>query len=293
MGIPDSIEGGAGDRPPLRPIPAAARFDRKRVYTALLFIPFFYVAVRHLPPVAFASLVWIAGLLAFYEFLRLFARASAPFLVLGAGSLTCVLAAALWSWPMPEVLLFVVVLALMLPLIVRQELSQSVTDSAVFLLGVLYLGLTLGYMIRTRSLHQGDLMVFFLFLVTWAGDTGAYYAGTLFGRHKLAPKISPKKSVEGLVGGLLFAVLAAFAAKLWFLDSFTATDCMMLGVGLTFVGLAGDLAESALKRSAGVKDSGGLIPGHGGVLDRLDSLLFTAPAFYYYVTAVCRAAPLQ
>lgn len=293
MGIPNGIEGGAGDAPPPRPLPAAPRFDPKRVYSALLFVPAFYLSVRYLPPAGFAGLVWIAGLLALYEFLRLFTKAHRSFLVVGGLSLSCLLAAALWSWPMPDIVFLVVLLALILPLIVRQDLSHSVTDSAVLLLGALYLGLALGYMVRLRSMPQGDMLIFFLFLVTWAGDTGAYYAGTLFGRHKLAPRISPKKSVEGLVGGLALAVLVAVAAKLWFLGSLTAMDCLMLGVALTAAGLAGDLAESALKRSAGAKDSGGLIPGHGGMLDRLDSLLFTAPAFYYYVTAVGRTAPLQ
>jgi phosphatidate cytidylyltransferase len=138
----------------------------------------------------------------------------------------------------------------------------------------------------TRALPNGELLIFFLLLVTWAGDTGAYYAGMSLGRRKLAPVISPNKTVEGLIGGLMLAVLAAVGARLWFLPSFSLADCLATGLLLTGAGVLGDLAESALKRSAGVKDSGSLIPAHGGMLDRLDSLLFTAPAFYYYVTVV-------
>lgn len=103
------------------------------------------------------------------------------------------------------------------------------------------------------------------------------------GRHPLAPVISPKKTYEGLAGGMVLAAALAFAARSWFLPAMSLLDCLLLGIGLTFAGLVGDLAESAIKRGAGIKDSGALIPGHGGMLDRLDSLLFTGPAFYYYV----------
>jgi phosphatidate cytidylyltransferase len=138
----------------------------------------------------------------------------------------------------------------------------------------------------TRALDGGEFLVFFVVLVTWAGDTGAYYVGMSLGRHQLAPVISPNKTVEGLMGGLLLALAMAVVASLWFLPSLTLADCLATGLLLAGAGLLGDLVESALKRSAGVKDSGMLIPGHGGMLDRLDSLLFTAPIFYYYVTLV-------
>jgi phosphatidate cytidylyltransferase len=102
----------------------------------------------------------------------------------------------------------------------------------------------------------------------------------------LSPIISPKKTVEGLLGGIVLALVVALASQLWFLPSLTATDAVVLAIVMTLAGLLGDLAESAMKRSANQKDSGTLIPGHGGMLDRLDSLLFTAPCFYYYVTLV-------
>lgn len=156
------------------------------------------------------------------------------------------------------------------------------------LFGVLYLGLTLGPLSMTRMLPQGEWLIFFLLLVTWASDTGAYYVGTLYGRHRLAPTISPKKSYEGLVGGVIGAIIASYIIRWWFLPELSGLDCLVLGILLTITGLWGDLTESAMKRSVGIKDSGGILPGHGGMLDRLDSLLFTAPAFYYYVTMVSR-----
>jgi phosphatidate cytidylyltransferase len=132
-------------------------------------------------------------------------------------------------------------------------------------------------------LSEGLWLIFFLVLVTWAGDTGAYYAGVSLGRRPLAPTLSPKKTVEGLIGGWLAALAAALVASNWFLPSFDPLDAVAASFLLTGAGLIGDLSESALKRSAGIKDSGGLLPGHGGVLDRIDSLLFSSPVFYYYV----------
>ena len=129
-------------------------------------------------------------------------------------------------------------------------------------------------------------MIFFLILVTWGGDTGAFVVGKTLGRRKLAPLISPNKTVEGLFGGLLFGTALALLARAWFLPTFTIGDCLALGVVLAGLGAVGDLVESSFKRSAGVKDSGTLIPGHGGILDRVDSLLFAAPTFYYYVTLI-------
>jgi phosphatidate cytidylyltransferase len=161
------------------------------------------------------------------------------------------------------------------------------------LFGVLYLGLTLGTLSMTRLLPLGEWLICFLLLVTWASDTGAYLVGTLYGRHRLAPTISPKKTVEGLVGGLIAAIIAGYAARWWFLPDLSGLDCLILATLLTLTGLWGDLTESAMKRSVGMKDTGGILPGHGGMLDRLDSLLFTAPVFYYYVTMASRLRVIE
>ena len=182
---------------------------------------------------------------------------------------------------------------LSVPLLHRSPLEQSLRDSALTLFGVLYLGLTLGMLSMTRLLPQGEWLIFFLLLVTWAADTGAYYVGTLYGRHRLAPTISPKKTFEGLVGGWIGAIIVAYAARWWFLPELSGFDCLILGTLLTITGLWGDLTESAMKRSVGMKDSGGILPGHGGMLDRLDSLLFTAPFFYYYVTMAGRLRVME
>jgi phosphatidate cytidylyltransferase len=184
------------------------------------------------------------------------------------------------------VLLLTVLSAASLPLASRQDLRRAVMQSAVLVTGVLYIGLTLSCLLLTRALPEGEFLVFFVVLVTWAGDTGAYISGKTMGRHPLAPVISPKKTVEGLIGGVVLALVVAALSRLWFLPAVSLLDAVVLAALLTLAGLLGDLAESAIKRSVNQKDSGRLIPGHGGMLDRLDSLLFTAPCFYYYVTLV-------
>jgi phosphatidate cytidylyltransferase len=130
--------------------------------------------------------------------------------------------------------------------------------------------------------------VFFLLLVVWLGDSGAYYVGKRFGRHKLSPRISPKKTIEGLIGGMTASVITALVIKFTFFEEMPLHHAVIAGVILSIAGVIGDLAESMWKRSAAVKDSGTLLPGHGGFLDRFDSILFTAPILYCYWTLVVR-----
>ncbi len=266
------------------------RVDGRRLYAALIFIPLFYVLVRYFPPIFFFGLVVGAALLAQFEFYRLHFRDDrVPVLAaLGLGTGAVLLASLQWPGFLSERVVFLVALiaALTSRLVATSELKRSLVDSSVMVFGILYVSLTLGHLLLTRTLPGGEYLIFFLVLVTWAGDTGAYYAGVTLGRHKLAPVVSPNKTIEGLLGGLVLAVVVAFIAQRWFLPTFTILDCVATGLLLTGVGVLGDLSESAMKRSAGVKDSGAVIPAHGGMLDRLDSLLFTAPTFYYYMTLV-------
>jgi len=278
------------------PVPAAAsRFDPRRIYTILVLAPLVYAVTRYLPPLAFSCVVMLAGGLALFEFYRMCFGGRSHSLLIGIG-LTG-FAALILVTHRPDILVPILLATLIgiisVPLLSRVSLEQSLRDSAVTLFGVLYLGLTLGTLSMTRLLPQGEWLIFFLLLVTWASDTGAYYVGTLYGRHRLAPTISPKKTVEGLVGGFFGAIIVAYAARWWFLPELSSLDCLILATLLTITGLWGDLTESAMKRSVGMKDSGGILPGHGGMLDRLDSLLFTAPVFYYYVTMVSRLRVIE
>lgn len=266
------------------------RLDARRVYSALVFLPLFYLVVRYGPPAGFFMLVLSATVLALIEFYRLHFPTGTGLLdiSLGVGCTGLLLLSMYWPHipALQAVVTTCIVMMLTWRLLTQEPSRERVTDISIVLLGILYIGFLLGHLLLTRGLPDGERLILFLVFVTWAGDTGAYYAGTAFGRRKLAPRISPNKTVEGLIGGIALSVVAAFIAQHWFIPSFNAADSLGLGLLLPLTGLLGDLAESGLKRGAGVKDSGGLIPGHGGVLDRLDSLLFAGPALYYYVTLV-------
>ena len=269
---------------------APRRLDKRRLYPALVFIPFFYLLIRHLPPVAFFLVATVVIPLALLEFYRLYFRdqPAQGAIAIGLGSASLLLVS--MQWPDLQVQPLILTLSLLTilthQLVFSDNIKQSLTNSAVLMFGVLYVGWTLGHLLLLRQLDHGVFLIFFVLLVTGAADTAAYYIGTCLGRRPLAPKLSPRKTVEGFLGGLTFAILTAWVSHLWFLPALTPLDCLVTGCLLAGFGLLGDLSESTFKRSAGVKDSGTLIPGHGGVLDRVDSLLFTAPTFYYYVTLV-------
>lgn len=268
-------------------------FDLRRVYTAALLIPGVYVIIRYLPPWALTLLLMVGGGLALLELYRISFQSRPNHALVGTGLAlsTLTLARHHLSYDLTD-LLAVGILTLPIALLLSPgPAERRIKDTAITVFGVIYVGLTLSTVASARLLTGGEWLVLFLAVVTWAADTGAYYAGTLWGKHLLAPRISPKKTVEGLLGGIGLAVAAALLAQAWFIPQLQPMDTVILGVVLTVAGLFGDLWESAIKRRVGVKDSGSILPGHGGMLDRIDSLLFTAPAFYYYVTWVCGIAP--
>ncbi|MFZ1986638.1 MAG: phosphatidate cytidylyltransferase [Desulfatitalea sp.] len=146
--------------------------------------------------------------------------------------------------------------------------------------GVLYIPVSLAFVVLLYSGSDGIHWIFLLLLVVAAGDTGAYYVGSYLGRHKLAPAVSPKKTVEGAIGGLAANLIAGVAYSMLFLPSIPLSGLILFTMVVGAVGQAGDLFESEFKRVAGVKDSGKLLPGHGGFLDRMDALIFAAPSAY-------------
>ena len=152
--------------------------------------------------------------------------------------------------------------------------------------GLIYIPFMLGHLILIRGWDQGVTWIFVLMAVIIAGDTGAYYIGSVFGRHKLAPRLSPGKTVEGAVGGLGANLLIGALIKKYYFPEFGWSYWMALIIIMGALGQTGDLVESMLKRSVGLKDSGIIFPGHGGLLDRIDALLFAAPGLYYFKTYV-------
>jgi phosphatidate cytidylyltransferase len=167
-------------------------------------------------------------------------------------------------------------------LFTKRSLSETFPAFGVTVFGILYVSWLLGHLVLLRGLSNGKEFVFYLLLVVWSGDTGAYYTGRTFGQHKLAPIISPKKTIEGGIGGIFSSLLASCLAKFTFLPLLSYSDCVVLGIVLAAIAQCGDLSESFLKRAVNIKDSGNILPGHGGILDRLDGVMFAAPVLYYY-----------
>ena len=166
------------------------------------------------------------------------------------------------------------------------ELSTVFQDIGYTFLGPLYVGLLLGHLMPLRAMVEGREWTLLLFFTIWMGDTAAFYTGRSIGRHKLYPEISPNKTVEGAIGGIVGSFVIVALARTWYLNQLSLIDVTVISIGIAVMGQLGDLCESMFKRSAGVKDSGSLIPGHGGVLDRFDSTLFAAPILYYYLVLI-------
>jgi phosphatidate cytidylyltransferase len=263
----------------------------KRVLSAAVFLPAFWVIVKKLPPAVYEVLMIVAALLALVELYRFAAaRGQRCHRLLGAVLLVLVLASFIFAeWDVRYALLFGL-MALPLACLRRGgDWGPALSDVGTTFFISLFIGVLFGYLIDLRTINDwpkgdetGSDLVFLLFFIVWSSDTAAYYVGTSIGRRPLAPKVSPKKTVEGAVGGILGALLAAFVAKAWFINRLSIEDCAILGLLLGCIGILGDLVESMFKRGAGMKDSAALVPGHGGILDRVDSLLYAGPVLYYY-----------
>lgn len=164
----------------------------------------------------------------------------------------------------------------------RRDNTGVIVGISTTIFGILYVSWFFSFLIKIRNLSSGVGLLIAILLITKLGDIGAYLLGTRFGKTPLMPRISPKKSVEGSIGGLLFSVCAALASKPFLHLNYP--QLIFVGIFLNILGQLGDLSESLMKRDCGVKDSGNIFPGIGGVLDVIDSLLFTAPAFYFYMS---------
>lgn len=163
--------------------------------------------------------------------------------------------------------------------LVRGVDRGALANVAAAILPAIYIGVPIGALVAMRIAH-GPAIVFLLMLTVMISDTAQYYTGRALGRRPLAPAISPKKTIEGAIGGFVFGALTLAIVGRWWLPSVQVGARVLLGLAIAALGIAGDLFESLLKRAAGVKDSSSLIPGHGGVLDRIDALLFAAPVYY-------------
>lgn len=252
----------------------------KRIITAVIAIPLVLLTTIYAPDWLFGLIVALFAALALEEFLNLgvkrgMTRPARWFSVVGGAVTVAFLGGPPW------VLTATILSALVL---LGVSVIDGPVETALFrvvhgLAGMLYCCLTLGFLI---FLPREAIVV--LLGLLWSGDSAAYYVGSLLGRHPLAPKVSPKKTVEGAVAGLIASIAGGTMLGIWLLGE---SGVVMFVVSATSAaaGQIGDLAESVLKRSAGVKDSSSILPGHGGILDRLDSMIFSAPVFYWLISA--------
>jgi phosphatidate cytidylyltransferase len=164
-----------------------------------------------------------------------------------------------------------------------REIADAARDIAYATMGFLYIPFLLMHLVMLHRTTYGWQWLLVIMLIVMTNDSAAYYTGCAFGKHRLYPLVSPKKSIEGALGGVIGSICGTMLARYTFFPQLSLTDALLTAVLIGILGQTGDLFESLLKRSFGVKDSGNSIPGHGGVLDRLDSIIFAAPAMYYYV----------
>jgi phosphatidate cytidylyltransferase len=270
---------------------------RTRILAALVLVPVFLVAIAMGGRVLLAAAALLAGLGA-WELLGLAGRKAIPVRRVPGVALALALPVVLYRGGAFAIVALVVA---GLAGIALTQLAAGPREAlgavSVTLFAALYTGFLFGHFVLVREMAPlagaaywtGAILLLVPIVLTWINDTAAYVIGHAFGRRRLAPSISPGKSLEGAVGALAVTVAAAvplvLLADRW-VPVFRPVDGIALGLLLGIAAPAGDLVESSFKRDAGVKDASRLIPGHGGVLDRFDSLLFTVPAFYYYVRGV-------
>jgi len=260
---------------------------RERVLSALVLIPL-VIGAAAAGGYLFAALLLVAALLAAHEYGQLLHLPELPALHVSLLALVALLLADA-TWPalgLIRVLIVLAPLTTLAMLIVYQNRPGSIEKWGLALGGALYLGAAAGAFIRLRATNQGLPWLVLALASTWACDTGAYFVGRAWGRHRLAATISPKKSWEGVAGGLVVGVAVVLAIGLGFVTGFLWWHGLLLGVLVVAAAVVGDLAESVIKRQVGAKDSGQLIPGHGGVLDRIDSLLYVVPVVYAFARLV-------
>lgn len=262
----------------------------KRVLISVIGIPII-LAASYLGSPYFFTFVLVVALISFYEYAML-VKTKGAHINTWLGFLSIIF---LLINQMSNVFDSHIFLIILLVLLTSVELFRN-KGSVIFnigstLLGIFYIGLFAGSLLGIREFYpqigdlytRGGYVIISLFVGIWICDSAAFFAGTALGRHKLFPRVSPNKSWEGAIFGFLFAVISLLLLKPVMLDFLSWTNCLVIGMIIGTIGQIGDLIESLIKRDAGVKDSSNLLPGHGGIFDRFDSLLFTAPVVFLYM----------
>lgn len=277
----------------------------KRWITALILLPLLLLMLIKGSTFAFTSLVCIVSFLTFEEFFKITANHIPALnsshsktgddnvgisihpisirLTAHVISFLCIIAAHMGTFSLFPGIIALNLIVLSFILFARYEIDLQILDIAKNqLMGVFYITLLLSIIVLIRNSDRGDVWIIWLLVIVAGSDTGAFYFGSYFGKTPLAPRVSPNKTVEGALGGIFAAIVLAVLFN-WFFIGSVSTGLVIPFAFLTSVfGQAGDLFESVLKRAGKIKDSGSILPGHGGMLDRIDGLLFAAPVVYFF-----------
>ena len=257
----------------------------KRVVTAVFWVAVLLV-VFYLGGMSFSVVITGMALLSFYEYQRMMAKMGKriPVILTLLGGLA-ILGNRIFVWELTWSMLLIPVFILMGIQMVLTYPAMDFIDIGLGIFGLFYTFVFYTYFLDIRAFPSGFFWILLVMVLIWVGDSAAYFVGMNFGKNKLSPNLSPKKSIEGAVGGIGFTI--AVALVVGFLSAhFTPLQGLGLGLLVGVVAIFGDLLESSIKRSAGVKDSGKFLPGHGGVLDRFDSALLVVPLAYFYIAMV-------
>jgi phosphatidate cytidylyltransferase len=258
----------------------------KRWITGIIAVPLIIWLVHAGGVPLFAVVLTAVSLLALHEYMRIvFKEHKSGTIAMSALAYVAALGLG-WAAYRADIRCSVMIIALDLLLAACMSLPLFKTDErlpqlvAKQVLGIVYIPLFLSFLILLRHEREGELWVFLVLCLVAAGDVGAFYIGSSIGRRKLCPAVSPKKTVEGSMGGLAANLITGIVFKALFLPELSMVTCAVFSLMIGAAGQVGDLFESEFKRAAGIKDSGSLLPGHGGFLDRIDALLFAAPLAY-------------
>ncbi|MCX7876139.1 MAG: phosphatidate cytidylyltransferase [Melioribacteraceae bacterium] len=264
-----------------------------RIIVALIGIPLI-IALCIIGKIPFLIFVLFIGLVSFNEYSSMLrSKNSFPNKLVGFISVA-VLIINEYKLIIDYHVLFILMIIVLLFLELFRNKSSAINNIGSTLLGIFYIGIFSASIINLRQFYadsaftytQGGYLILSILISIWLCDSAAYFIGSAYGLHKLMPRVSPKKSWEGAIAGFVFSVIGMVASKSLILEFLSLTDAIAIGFIIGIFGQIGDLIESLIKRDANVKDSSSLIPGHGGILDRFDSLLFTSPIIYLYLLLV-------
>jgi phosphatidate cytidylyltransferase len=263
----------------------------KRWITGVIAVPILFAIIVYGSEIAFAALIVAVSLLGMQEYNRMVfgTKMSGDQVQTMVIALVILLTALTGDFRLlSAVMSFSVMAVFMLHLLRIGDREPVMGAVGKKIVGLMYVPLLMSHFILIRKAPEGRLWIFFILVLAFAGDIAAYYVGKGLGKRKLLPHVSPGKTVEGTIGLVAGSITGCLLFRQWIFPSLPVGHAFILGLVGSVTGQLGDLCESALKRAAGVKDSGALLPGHGGILDRLDCLMFIAPFVYYYQALIIR-----